>query len=59
MKRNNYKVYSYKNLQLGDQINEVLNEYNSLSKKIIESKRDLLSNPKKYNHNYINTFYYN
>ena len=59
MERNNYKGYSYKNLQLGDQINEVLNEYNSISKKIIESKRDLLSNPKKYNHNYINSFHYN
>jgi hypothetical protein len=49
---------SYKDLQLGNQINEVLNEYNSLVQKIKESKQDLMFNSSLFNNKYSPSYQY-
>ena len=59
MEYNNMKGFSYNNHKLGDQINEVLNEYNSIAKKIKDSKRDIMSKSNKFSNNYTNSYKYN
>ena len=44
MNENDFNGLSYKDRQLGDQINQVLNEYNSIARKITESKKDYITN---------------
>ena len=58
MNGNNFNISSYKDLQLGDQINQALNEYNSIARKIAESKNDLISNQNSLN-NYFRSYKYN
>ena len=49
---------SYKDLQLGEQINEVLNEYNSLAKKINESRQDIMNNSSIFAHKHKSSYNY-
>ena len=51
MNGNNFNDLSYKDRQLGNQINQVLNEYNSLARKIKESKKDYMTK-----NNYLNAY---
>ena len=51
MNGNNFNDLSYKDRQLGNQINQVLNEYNSLARKIKESKKDYMAK-----NNYLNAY---
>ena len=48
MDERNFNGISYKDYHLGEQINLVLKEYNSIARKISESKNDIISN-KNYN----------
>ena len=59
MEEINFNGLNYNDSHLGDQINQALNEYNSLAKKISESKRDFAyKDPNKLN-NYYNKYEFN
>ena len=51
MNGNNFNDLSYRDRQLGNQINQVLNEYNSIARKITESKKDYMTK-----NNYLNAY---
>ena len=42
MNADNFNGLSYRDIELGNQINQVLNEYDLISKKITESKRNII-----------------
>ena len=49
MNADNFNGLSYRDIQLGNQINQVLNEYDLISKKITESKKNIIPGLKKVN----------